>query len=68
MQSWTTQASKKVGPATINKLTSGKRPLVKLTTGWKFRAYKARSTLTIVAPGTMTILQDNVKNVYSRIS
>lgn len=68
MQAWTTQVSTNVKSSTLNSLASGSNPLLKLPTGWKYKATKATKTLTIVAPGTMTIVQDNLKNVYSRIS
>lgn len=68
MQAWTTQVSTKVKASSLNTLASGKAPLLKLPKGWKYRAAKATRSLTVVAPGTMTIVQDNLKNVYSRIS
>ena len=68
MQAWTTQVSTKVTASTVNTLASGKKPLITLPAGWKYRAYKATKRTVIVAPGTMTILQDNLKNTYSLIS
>ena len=68
MQSWTTQISTKVKASTVNTLNKGKHPLITLPLGWSFNAYKAPAKLTIVAPGTMTILQDSVNNVYSLIN
>ena len=68
MQAWTTQISPKVSSSTLNGLASGRSPLLKLPKGWKYSATKATRTITVVAPGTMTIVQDNLKNVYSRIS
>jgi hypothetical protein len=68
MQSWTTQISSKVTPSRLNTLASGSKPVITLPPGWSYRAYKAPAKTTIVAPGTMTILQDNVNNVYSLLS
>ena len=68
MQAYTTQVSTKVKASNLNTLASGTKPLVTLPTGWKYSAYKAKSKLTILAPGTMTIVQDNLKNTYSLIS
>jgi hypothetical protein len=65
MQAYTTQVSTKVKASNLNTLASGKNPLITLPAGWKYSAYKAKSKLTLVAPGTMTIVQDNLKNTYS---
>jgi len=65
MQAWTTQVSSKVTASSVNNLAKGKHPLIKLPTGWSYSAYKAKSKVTLVAPGTMTIVQDNLKNTYS---
>ena len=68
MQAYTTQVSTKVKASNLNTLATGKKPLVTLPAGWKYSAYKAKSKLTILAPGTMTIVQDNLKNTYSLMS
>ena len=68
MQSWTTQVSTKVKSSTVNTLNKGAHPLITLPAGWSFKAYKAPAKLTVVAPGTMQIVQDSVKNVYSLIN
>ncbi|MCX6394157.1 MAG: hypothetical protein NTY57_04810 [Solirubrobacterales bacterium] len=65
MQSWTTQVSTQVTASKVNTLATGAHPLLVLPTGWKFKAYKATKKVTVVAPGTMQLVQDNLKNVYS---
>jgi len=67
MQAWTTQVDSRVTASRLNTLASGSKPLIKLPAGWKYKATKATKKTTIVAPGTMTILQDNLKNTYSRL-
>ncbi len=67
MQSWTTQVSSKVTESKLNSMAKGSKPIITLAKGWTFSAYKAPKRTTIVAPGTMTIVQDSVKNVYSLI-
>ncbi|CAB4865213.1 MAG: hypothetical protein F2799_02075 [Actinobacteria bacterium] len=67
MQSWTTQVSTKVTASKVNTLATGAHPLLTLPAGWKYKAYKATKKVTVVAPGTMQLVQDNLKNVYSRL-
>jgi len=68
MQSWTTMISPKVTEKTLKTLASGKSPLLKLPRGWKYSTLKLTKQLSIVAAGTMSVLQDNLKNSYSMIS
>ena len=65
MQAWTTQVSTKVTEKSLNTLATGKKPLLVLPAGWKYKAIKLTKQLTVVAPGTMTVIQDNLKNTYS---
>jgi hypothetical protein len=65
MQAFTSLVSAKVTEKSLNTLASGKKPLLVLPTGWKYKAVKLTKQLTIVAPGTMTVVQDNLKNTYS---
>ena len=68
LQSWTTMISSKVVASKLNTLASGSKPLLTLPKGWKFKARKLTKQLVIIAPGTMTLVQDNLKGVYSKIS
>ena len=65
MQAFTSMVNSKVTEKSLNTLASGKKPLLVLPTGWKYKAIKLTKQLTIVAPGTMTVVQDNLKNTYS---
>jgi len=68
LQAWTTQVNSKVTEKSLNTLASGSKPLLTLPAGWSFKASKLTKQLKIVAAGTMTVVQDNLKNTYSRIS
>lgn len=65
MQAFTTMVNSKVTEKSLNTLATGKKPLLVLPTGWKYKAVKLTKSLSIVAPGTMTVVQDNLKNTYS---
>ena len=68
MQAWTTQVNTGLTAKNLNSINSGKKPLLHLPSGWKWKEVKASKRTTVVAPGTMTIVQDNLKNVYSLLS
>lgn len=68
MQSYTTMVSSKVTEKSLNTLASGSKPLMKLPAGWSYKATKLTKQFKLVAGGTMTVLQDNLKNSYSQIS
>ena len=68
MQAFTTMVNSKVTEKALNTLASGSKPLLKLPAGWSYKATKLSKQLKIVANGTMTVVQDNLKSTYSRIS
>lgn len=68
MQSWTTAVSPKVTRRSLNTLASGKSPLLELPRGWKYHSIKLTKPLRIKTTGTISVLQDNLKNSYSKIS
>jgi hypothetical protein len=68
MQAFTTMVNSKVTEKSLNTLASGSKPLLKLPAGWSYKATKLSKQLKIVATGTMTVVQDNLKSTYSRIS
>jgi hypothetical protein len=68
MQAFTNMVNSKVTEKSLNTLASGSKPLLKLPAGWSYKATKLSKQLKIVANGTMTVVQDNLKSTYSRIS
>jgi len=68
MQAFTNMVSSKVTEKSLNTLASGSKPLLKLPAGWSYKATKLTKQLKVLAEGTMTVVQDNLKNTYSRIS
>lgn len=68
MQAYTTMIDAKLVEAKLNSLGSSKTSKLRLPRGWKFRAFKNTKKLDLVIRSQATVLQDNLKNTYQRVS